>query len=230
MSVRTPKAPPRRSALVVFVRQRFKLLVAFFPALVIGAELYLVYRALHEPSALWLALVCLHPYLTPLLCFRAHNLVFPLREGGSYFGIDYYSPWLTAHRLQIIYAVFPVLERVLTVVPGLFSLWLRAWGSRVGRGVLWLPGVEITDRSHLDIGDNVFIGNKVYLSPHIVRDAGDKRFLLFYRRITIGSGSFIGAGSRFGPGAMVPAGSRVPILSDLYLNQRFQAATDKEPQ
>lgn len=207
---------------VVFIRQRFKLLVAFFPTLVIGAELFFLYQAIWHPEPLWLALVCLHPYLTPLIAFRLHGLFFKIKEGPSYFGIDYYSPWLTAHRLQIVFAVFPVLERVLTVVPGLFSLWLRAWGSKIGRGVLWLPGVEITDRSHLVIGDDVFVGNKVYFSPHVVRDAGEKKFLLYYKRITVGSGSFVGAGSRLGPGAVIPPQSRVPLLTDVYVNQTWE--------
>lgn len=211
-----------------FALRLFKLFTVYFAGIVLVIEAYLVFALLKTPTWQNFAAVLLHPYITPLLAHRIHNLFAPLREGRSFFGIDYYSPWLTSHRFQLLFITFPVFEKVLLIVPGLFNMWLRAWGSHVGKGVLWVPNAEVLDRSHMHIEDNVAFANRVYLSPHVVRPAGDKKFLLYFKKIHIGTGSFIGAGARIGPGAYVAPGTMVPLLTDIYLNQRVDNSTFKK--
>ncbi|MEE2959765.1 MAG: DapH/DapD/GlmU-related protein [Myxococcota bacterium] len=100
---------------------------------------------------------------------------------------------------------------------------MRAWGSQVGDKVFWATLVKVTDRGHIDIGDNVFFGNEVYLSPHVVRKKGEMR-ILYLKTIKVGANSFIGAGCQMGPGVVIEENSGVPVLSALFLNQRFLRA------
>ena len=65
------------------------------------------------------------------------------------------------HQLQVLYSAFPALR----LVPGLYSAWLRLWGSRVGRAVYWTPQVKITDRGLLKVGDGVVFGHRVVSIP-----------------------------------------------------------------
>lgn len=211
----------------IFVRQQFKMLTLFFPALLVAAEIVLIYRLLQHPTLPRFLAVLVTPYAVPLALFRLHQAILPIREGASFFGIDYYNPWLTGFRLQLIFITFPFLERLLILVPGLFSVWLRLWGSRIGKGVMWTPHIEICDRSHLDVGDHVFFGNKCYLSPHVVKRLEEKKFLLYFKKIVIGEGAFIGAGSRLGSGAVIESGVQLPLLTDVSVGVRVtQAAVD----
>lgn len=110
----------------------------------------------------------------------------------------------------MIYAAIPAFEAFLRLVPGLYSAWLRLWGSKVGKRVYWTPLVEIIDRHMLRIGDDVIFGHRVVCSSHVVSRKENGEFVLLLRYIRIGSGSFIGALSRLGPGVKIPAKSAVP--------------------
>src|SRR5690606_35939379 len=109
-----------------------------------------------------------------LLLYRLMALFAPIEIGGSTLAKGVWSSWFISYRLQVIYGMFPFLEGALFSVPGLFNLWLRAWGSRVGPRVFWACTARVTDRGHLDIGPDTFFGHDVYLSPHVVRRKGDR--------------------------------------------------------
>lgn len=203
-----------------FLIARLKHLSVLFPGLLAVLELSLIYRFAKNPSPALFALVLLCPYLVPLALFRLHQAILPQKEGRSFFGIDYYNPWLTGFRLQLVFVSFPFLERVLLLFPGLFSFWLRLWGSHVGKGVMWTPHIEICDRANLSIGDHVMFGNKCYLSPHVVDRLEEKKFFLYLKNIRIEDGAFIGAGTRLGPGVVVEKDVQVPLLTDVGLNVR----------
>ncbi|MDF1666930.1 MAG: acyl transferase, partial [Planctomycetota bacterium] len=118
-----------------------------------------------------------------------------------------------------IYIAFPALETLLRFVPGLFSLWLRLWGAQIGKGVYWTPGLEITDRDRLEVGDHVIFGHRVGLYAHVIKPKKDN-LLLFTRRIKIGAGAFIGAAARLGPGVKIEAGALVATASDHFPNSK----------
>ncbi|MDO9182372.1 MAG: hypothetical protein Q7U04_08175, partial [Bacteriovorax sp.] len=118
------------------------------------------------------------------------------------------------------YILFPVLERVLLTFPGAYSFWLRLWGSKIGAKVYWSPTIEVVDRTHLHIGNNVFMGSKIHFCSHVVRP-NDDRLFLYVKKIEIGDNVFIGAGSRFGPGSKVAKGVMVPLLTDLKVNEKI---------
>lgn len=192
----------------------------FFPGLIVLTSLAAAYWCLMAPHPARFLLTLSIPYLVPLLLFRLMVAVLPIKEGGSVLAKGVWSSWFLSYRLQLIYGYFPFLEGALLAFPGLFSWWLRAWGSKVGKGVFWAATVQITDRGHLDIGDGAFFGNAVYLSPHVVQRRGG-RGILYFKRIRIGKGSFVGAGCRLGPGVVVHDGALVPLLTDLYLKEEF---------
>ncbi|MGH6610150.1 MAG: acyltransferase, partial [Burkholderiaceae bacterium] len=176
-----------------------------FPALwviaVVASVVWWVLSPAWTRALLLIAIV----YVLPVACFRLHQLVWPLSEGKSFLNAPGYAPWWGAHQFQVMYTALPALEAVLRLIPGVFSAWLRLWGSRVGSGVYWTPRVEITDRSLIEIGNNVIVGHRAAFYPHVVQKRGDW-LVLYVRRISIGDGALIGAGSRLGPGASIDTG------------------------
>lgn len=202
--------------------------LSFFPPLQLALLVWAVVRMIGEPSLLNAGWIAFFIYGLPLATFRLILVFAPLREGYSYInGVSGFSTWMAAMKIQTFFNAFPAFERALILIPGAYSLWLRLWGSRIGRFVFWTPGVEIVDRTNLDIGSMVVFGNKSYLSPHVVR-VKNNRILLYLKTIKIGDRAFIGFASRLGPGVVVGPGEVVPAGSDLYPNQVFESRKPEE--
>lgn len=158
-------------------------------------------------------------YGLPLLAYRIHNRFFPLKEGISFLVGSEYSPWWGSYQFQLIYITFPCLESLLRLIPGAFSVWLRLWGSQIGRNVIWTPALQVSDRGFLQVGDRVIFGHSVGLYCHIIKPKRNN-LMLYLRSIKIGRDTFVGAGSRLAAGAEIEAGSYLPILTDVYPNRR----------
>jgi hypothetical protein len=202
--------------------------ITFFPALLIG-EIVCSAALFPKHPAAALAAAIFAVYLFPVLCSRALLFIYPLVTGLSNLSERRFSPWWASHQIQLIYSALPALEAILRLVPGLYSSWLRLWGSKIGMNVYWTPRMEIHDRGLLDIGDGVIFGHKVELYGHTIMPKRS-RLLLYTGPVRIGAGAFIGAGSRLAPGSIVAPGAVVPILSDLYMNERFpKEVTDARP-
>lgn len=148
-------------------------------------------------------------YLVPLIAHRVHQAAWPRLEGARRLRGTSYDPWWGSQQIQWVFLAFPTLETLLRAVPGLFSLWLRAWGSSIGRDVYWTPALTIADRSLLHIGDGVVFGQGVSLSAHLVKPTDDGDLLVVVRRIRIGEQAFVGAGCVLGPGAIIRPGERI---------------------
>src|SRR4249920_1066630 len=145
-------------------------LAMLFPLFMLVTGSATIIGFIGQPSLAGFAVMVFVWYLLPPLCFRMHDRVCPLRPGQEDLSdARKYSAWWGSQQFQIVYAVFPQFEILLRLVPGAYSAWLRLWGSRIGRGVVWTPIVEVIDRSLLDIGDQVFFGHKVALCSHAVR-------------------------------------------------------------
>ncbi len=201
-------------------------LIALFPALLaLGAVGWMIGVA-RAPSLLHAlaALVGLAAwiYLVPLLAYRLHDRLWPLRTGGSYLVGGEYSPWWGGHQIQLVYYAFPWLESALRLVPGLYSAWLRLWGSKVGKQVYWTPAVEIGDRALMDIGDGVIFGHRVAAFCHVIKPRRTN-VLLVVRKVTVGSGAFVGAGVVLAPGATVAPGAFVEAGTHVYPGERVEA-------
>lgn len=196
-------------------------ILLFFPTIVLlltgAAIVYLAY----SPNIFSILAVFLSIYGLPVLVYRLHEWVYPVREGISYLQNKEYSPWWGSHQIQAIYIAIPALEAVLRLIPGVFSCWLRLWGAKVGRDVYWTPGLEIADRSLLEIGDRVVIGHRVGIYSHVIKPR-KQNLMLYVKKVKIGSNVFVGAGSHLAPGIVIGDGSYLPAASNLYPNQKVQ--------
>ncbi len=200
--------------------------LSFFPALVMlmafASFLWICfYPGIFSVTALFFSL-----YLFPLFVYKIHEHFYPLKEGITYLLGKEYSPWWGSHQIQVIYITFPALEALLRLIPGVFSLWLRLWGAKVGKGVYWTPHLEIADRSLLEIGDNVVFGHASGIYCHIIKPK-KQDLMLYVKKVKIGSNVFLGAGSYIGPGVQVEDGTFVAVGSHLYPNKVIGNASRK---
>jgi hypothetical protein len=190
-------------------------LVTFFPALwffLLGGQ---ILRMLQNYQWSDIPILIAIIYLFPLIIHRIHSLIFPLSDGYWILSEKKYNRWWASHMFQYPFIALPWLESILHFFPGLYSCWLRAWGSKIGRGVFWTPRVEIIDRGLVEIGDNVIIGHLVTMCSHMVAEI-EERPALIIKKIIIGERSFIGADSQFGPGAVIAPKSKIKVKTRLY--------------
>jgi len=90
-------------------------------------------------------------------------------------------------------------------VPGLYSMWLRLWGAKIGRLTFWSPGVMILDRSFLKVGNDVVTGAGVRLNAHVIEYI-EGEIKLHLATIVIGDGCNIGGYSLLTSGCQVDKG------------------------
>ena len=198
-------------------------LMLVYPALIVAAALGALGWLVTSPG--WLPALVLPAivYLVPLLTFRLHELVYPVKPGArSIVGADRYESWYGAHQIQLLFIGIPQLEALLRLVPGLYSAWLRAWGSTIGKNVYWTPLVDIADRNLMEVGDQVIWGHRSGAFAHVITPRKGT-LVLYVKRVRIESGAFVGAGANFGPGATVEAGATVKALEVIGPNQVVRA-------
>lgn len=192
----------------------------FFPLAHFSVCAWLAWKMLVEPKFSTLGILIFIIYLLPILLYRVSELISKTEKGTSFIGDRGWSPWLIGFRLQSLYVYFPVFESILRIFPPIYSFWLRLWGSKIGKRVFWSPTMDITDRAHLEIGDDVLFGHRVILLSHVITPK-DGRKLLFVKNIKMGSKTFIGAGCRFGPGTSLAEGTLVKTLTDYGVNNKI---------
>jgi acetyltransferase-like isoleucine patch superfamily enzyme len=142
-------------------------------------------------------------YLGPPLLARGLFAVWGKPEGNIRLGSTNYFVWWATLQLQMIFSRVPQSEEILRLVPGLYSSWLRLWGSEIGALAYWAPGFSISDRSYLRLGDHVVFGASVYVSPHVLNRTSDQRWELVIGTVIIGHRSLVGARSVLAAGAVL---------------------------
>ena len=153
-------------------------------------------------------------YLFPLLTSRLVNIFFPTREGRYRIGRKGVEGWVLQLKIQIFLTTFPYFERALHMVPGLYSVWLRAWGSKIGKRVIWTPHVEVIDRNLIEVGDDVIFGHKTVLTSHVIFRIKDEH-LVYAKKVKVGKGVIVGGDSILGPGMVVEDYVQVPALTQI---------------
>lgn len=155
-------------------------------------------------------------YCLPPLTWQLVSWIYEVPHGSYRIGkTGKPSAWMIYYNLQYLFTIAPWVEKLLLIVPGLYSAWLRSWGSQIGKKVIWTPGVTIVDRGHLEIGDFAFFGNQTYISAHVI-SRKEKRYILYIKPVKVGTRAFVGAWSMLGPGAKVEDHASLPIYSTLY--------------
>lgn len=100
---------------------------------------------------------------------------------------------------------------------------LRAFGARIGRGVVIKPRVTVKYPWFLELGDHVWIGEQSWIDNHTTvriganacisqgvyiftgnHDWNDPGFRFFCKPVEIGEGAWVTAFQRIGPGTVVP--------------------------
>ncbi len=131
-------------------------------------------------------------YLLPALVARLLLLGTGIPPGRIAVGSRAFFRWWALFQLQVIFCRLPLLEELLRLVPGLYSQWLRLWGARIGRFTYWSAGMMITDRSFLDIGNDVVFGAGVRLNPHVLTKGTEGQLQLLLAPVKIGDRTMIG--------------------------------------
>ncbi len=192
----------------------------FYPGFVIlvFASLVIWSVSLRNIAVFFGALVFI--YFFPLLCFKLNKRLFGDSRELQRFKEGTYNGWWGGHQIQMIYIAIPILETLLRLIPGLYSTWLRLWGSKIGTNVYWTPHVEILDRDLVEVGDNVVFGHLVKVACHVVSPRKGSIWL-FVKKVKISTGSFVGAGTVLGPGSIVKDGGFVPAGSEFFNGQEL---------
>lgn len=141
-------------------------------------------------------------YLLPPFVARCIHALWPIREGILQMPSRDYFAWWSLLNLQVLFCRLPFLEELMRCVPGAYGVWLRLWGSKIGRFIYWAPGLQILDRSFLNIEDGVVFGAGVRLNPHVIvrNDSGKMELQLatihLGKRAVIGGYALLTAGTR----------------------------------
>jgi hypothetical protein len=169
--------------------------------------------------------------LPPLFARLVHALApLPPRKVSIESG-GFLSWWATA-QFQILFNRLPMIEELLRMIPGVYSNWLRLWGSRIGRLTYWAPGIVVLDREYLDLGDDVVFGAGVRLNGHVILRNPQGRLELAVAPIKIGSGVSVGGYSLLTAGTEIAAGesTRAHLLSPPFTvwrdGKRFRGDSD----
>ncbi len=203
------------------------ILAALFPATLVVITFALCLWLVMAPGLLPLVGIVATLYILPLLCFRLVTLGSTISERASRLDTGY-SAWWTAHQFQLIYDAIPTLEAILRLFPGVYSMWLRLWGSKIGKSVYWTPRIEISDRSLMEIGDRVLFGHNTKCYAHIISQ-GTGGLVLYAKRITIGSDVFLGGFVVIGPGAQIGDKVRLGSFSRVLPRAKISAGTTLGP-
>jgi hypothetical protein len=153
--------------------------------------------------------------MLPPLASRLTRAVWPLPEGRVAAGAPGFLAWWLQGQWEMIFNRLALLEETLRLVPGVYSVWLRLWGARIGAFVYWSPGVRLFDRSQLDIGDRVVFGIGAHVFGHLVLPAGGEPAAVIVAPVRVGARSLVGAYARLAPGVSIGEGETTPPLRTL---------------
>jgi acetyltransferase-like isoleucine patch superfamily enzyme len=143
-------------------------------------------------------------YILPPVMARLILLLWPIRSTHIAIPSRDYFVWWSIFNLQVLFSRLPALEELIRVVPGLYSLWLRFWGARIGSLTYWAPDLRILDRSFLEIGNRVAFGAGVRINPHVIAKSNEGKLELLLAPVRIGDRAIIGGY------ALLTAGTQIP--------------------
>ncbi len=207
MQTETEKeAKPIRSDATGLTASRRVLMLLLNCLPVLHALAVVLVLAIDWGSIRWRCLVCLLVlYLLPPVAARVIQILAPIRQGHINLGSRDFAVWWALLNLQVLFSRLPALEEGLRLVPGLYSLWMRLWGARIGRLTYWAPGLRILDRSFVSLGDDVIFGAAVRINPHVLLRNEQGELALILATVNIGDRAVVGGYSLLTAGTEIPA-------------------------
>ncbi len=196
-------------------------LISLFPALFTLLILSEFIWFIKHPNLINFFIILSSLYLIPVFLFRIHKVIFSKKSEIIDLSKKEYSQWWGGYQLQLIYNTFPFIEAPLHFFPGLYSAWLRLWGSRIGKNIYWTARSEVVDRDLLEFGDNIVVGNLTIFFGHIISPLNGKPMLLI-KKIHLKDNVFVGAESRIGPGVVVEKGTKLKAKTLLYWKGEYK--------
>lgn len=154
-------------------------------------------------------------YILPPILNRIIFALLKIREGTFPAKSKEFFAWFLSYQFQTIFLRFPFLEEVIRMVPRLYSVWLRLWGSKIGTAVTWSPGVLVLDRGLVEVGDYTLFGYGSRLASHFFVSKPDGEFELVLGVPKIGRRVILGGESGVAPGAIVGDYEMLPATFDL---------------
>ncbi len=182
--------------------------IPFLISALVVVSVVLVFRRWGVAAAIGSGLILL--YLFPPLACRITSLLFAPQSGRHPVSTGAFLRWWLSAQWQIIFNRLPMLEELLRLVPGLYGVWLRLWGAKIGSLVYWSPGVAVIDRAFLRIGNRVVLGSGARLNPHVMVPGKRGEAQLWLAPITLGDDVLVGGYCLIVAGCMVPSGLSVP--------------------
>lgn len=153
---------------------------------------------------MWLYLV------PPLLCRLVIALWgLPITESSTK-NHHVYKVWWLLTQLQMPFNRIGLLEELLRLVPGLYSVWLNLWGARVSLFTFWARDVLISERYLLTIEPNVVVASQTGIAGHLVHRDKDGQLILVVAPVVIERGAMLGIRSGLGPGCRLFSGEVLP--------------------
>lgn len=188
----------------------FTLAMNYLPLIYAAGGIAVVTMAVQGGSARFFAALA-WVYLLPPLLARLASLLFGAPEGRALVQTDRaFKVWWFQFQMQVVLNRFPFLDELLRLVPGLYSLWLGLWGSRVSPLAYWGPGVRVLDRGLVEVGRGAVLGAESALAGHAGTIAADGRHVVDIAPAVVEAEAILGARSGLGPGARVLAGAMLP--------------------
>lgn len=125
----------------------------------------------HSNILLMIGILIIIIYIIPPFITRIALIICPLKQKEYMLYTKEYYTWWLIFCAQIIYLRLPILEELIRIVPGLYSMWLRVfWGAKIGKFTFWAPGTRILERNFIEIGDNVVFAADTRINPHVQTD------------------------------------------------------------
>jgi len=201
---KTP-SPGELKPMVRLSAQLLILVLNYIPFFIIIATILLV---VIPYSALWLRILAGSAFflLGPPILARLLITIFRMDEGKIRVGSGQFFLWWTLLELQVIFCRFPSIEELLRSVPGVYSLWMRLWGAKIGKLTYWAAGTLILDRCFIEIGDNVIFGAGVRLNAHVLHRLESGELELLLGTIKIGDNACVGGYSLLTSGCEIAEG------------------------
>lgn len=130
--------------------------------------------------------------------------------------------WWYVAQWQVVFNRLPLLEEILRLIPGVYSAWLRLWGGSIGAFVYWSPGLRISDRPFVEIGDRTVIGLDTKLYAHFLTRSPTGSTDLYLAPIAIGHDALIGGCGLLTAGVQVSPCEQTPAIRPLAPFSHFE--------